>query len=178
MKNNVTHIVFGVALVLLVGVLGGLIAYQENVLRRGETTILKTRPVDPRDLFRGEYVILRYEIETNELIEEQTQNMQYGSSVFVRLAEDNTGVVTAVTEVSQTPPQAFTDELWLRGEVRSGRVRFPDLEQFYVPEGAGRPIEDFRDKLHVEISLHQGKARIVRLLDESLTEIDPKTYLE
>jgi len=38
--------------------------YQEFVLRTGTQITLQTTPIDPRDLFRGEYVVLRYEIST------------------------------------------------------------------------------------------------------------------
>ena len=38
--------------------------YQEFVLRTGTQVTLQTAPIDPRDLFRGEYVVLRYEIST------------------------------------------------------------------------------------------------------------------
>ena len=52
------------------------------------------------------------------------------------------------------------------------------MEQFYVPEGAGRPIERLRSDLHVEIALKDGEARVVQLLDDELNVIDPTTYLE
>ena len=40
----------------------GTTARQEFVLARGRTILLETRPVDPRDLLRGDYLILRYKI--------------------------------------------------------------------------------------------------------------------
>ena len=35
---------------------------QERVLAGGKVVLLETRPVDPRDLLRGDYVILNYRI--------------------------------------------------------------------------------------------------------------------
>ena len=40
----------------------GTIAIQETRLRRAATVLLETAPVDPRDLVRGDYVILNYKI--------------------------------------------------------------------------------------------------------------------
>src|SRR3989344_3670842 len=40
------------------------IASKESVLRGGQEVLLQTVPVDPRDIFRGDYVTLRYEIST------------------------------------------------------------------------------------------------------------------
>ncbi len=41
-------------------IFSGFIAYKEYTLRTGTEVILKTMPVDPRDLFRGDYVTLNY----------------------------------------------------------------------------------------------------------------------
>ena len=48
--------------------------------------ISKTRPVDPRDLFRGDYVILNYEISNVNLedVPSDIGNPYKGQSVFVR----------------------------------------------------------------------------------------------
>ena len=37
-------------------------ARQEFLLRRGTVVLLESAPVDPRDLLRGDYVILSYKI--------------------------------------------------------------------------------------------------------------------
>ena len=38
------------------------VIYQENLKDMGTKIVLQTIPIDPRDLLRGEYVDLRYEI--------------------------------------------------------------------------------------------------------------------
>ena len=47
---------------LWLAILGGMVAINEHTLRTGREIVLKTVPVDPRDLFRGDYVTLRYDI--------------------------------------------------------------------------------------------------------------------
>lgn len=171
-----THGVFIGAIILFVVVAGGLIGYQELILHQGQTTILATRPVDPRDLFRGEYVILRYAIESDELVLNALRDVPDGEVIFITLVEDVRGV--AQVEQVHTDRPTTPGGLWIEGEMRNGQVRFPSIEQFYVPEGSGTPIENLRNELHVAVTLHDGQARVIHLLDESLEVIDPALYLE
>ncbi|MEM8930515.1 MAG: GDYXXLXY domain-containing protein [Acidobacteriota bacterium] len=53
-------VLFVLALELLF--LGSLGLDQEILMRTGESVVLRTTPVDPRDIFRGDYVILRYDV--------------------------------------------------------------------------------------------------------------------
>lgn len=53
---------FIVVIVLQVVFLLGMVGYRESILALGRTAVLQTVPVDPRDLLRGEFVVLRYEI--------------------------------------------------------------------------------------------------------------------
>ena len=52
------------ALIIILQVLSliGFVIYQESLKHSGTKVVLQTIPVDPRDLLRGEYVALRYEI--------------------------------------------------------------------------------------------------------------------
>jgi len=45
-------------------VLGWMACEREWIVRNGPTVWLRTAPIDPRDLFRGDYVTLGYEIST------------------------------------------------------------------------------------------------------------------
>ena len=55
-------IILALIIVLQILSLVGFVIYQENLKATGTKIILQTVPVDPRDLLRGEYVDLRYEI--------------------------------------------------------------------------------------------------------------------
>ena len=50
-----------IATLVLVGLPGWMILDRAAILRDGTEIVLKTAPVDPRDLMRGDYVRLRYE---------------------------------------------------------------------------------------------------------------------
>jgi uncharacterized membrane-anchored protein len=53
--------------VVAVAVLSGMLVLHAWPLWTGEPVYLKVRPVDPRDLFRGDYVTLGYDIDTLRL---------------------------------------------------------------------------------------------------------------
>ena len=53
---------FILVVALQVLALAGMVLYRERWLAGGTKILLKTQPVDPRDLFRGDYVRLGYEI--------------------------------------------------------------------------------------------------------------------
>ena len=48
--------------ILLTVLLGGVVYGQVSILQNGREIVLKTAPVDPRDLFRGYYVRLNYDV--------------------------------------------------------------------------------------------------------------------
>ena len=52
-----------VASLLLISVIGWMIESRAFILRHGQEAILKTEPIDPRDLLRGRYVRLNYAIQ-------------------------------------------------------------------------------------------------------------------
>jgi uncharacterized membrane-anchored protein len=47
--------------------LAGIIAYRQYWVATGERVLLRTEPADPRDIFRGDYVTLNYEISSLDL---------------------------------------------------------------------------------------------------------------
>ncbi len=179
------HVAFIAALTFVVGAFVFMIVGAERTLQGGDTIILATRPVDPRDLFRGEYVILRYEIETDTQLAMIAQAGATGEKVYVELVPDERGVARVVS-ATFTPP-SVPYRYMLVGEIENGGnaaelflgnyiVRFPQIEQYYVPEGAGKPIERMTE-LHVEVALRGEDAQVVRLLDSELVPVTPTDYL-
>lgn len=120
----------------------GFILFKEFTLKTGEEVLLKTRPVDPRDLFRGDYVILTYEISTldaNTLQKDVTEFKQ-DDKVYVSLnVVDNYGIASGVYI---NKPK---DGLFIKGtvkDVQGTRLNLEyGIESYFVPEGKGREIE-------------------------------------
>lgn len=131
-------------------------------LTRGTIVLLETVPVDPRDLFRGDYVMLNYKITTLDpaalgLFKE----LRKGEVVYVGLVPR--GKYWTAKSMHLTPPEG----LYLRGTVSSAegfveaRISY-GIESFFVPEGRGREIERARDRLSVEVAIARDGSAVIR----------------
>lgn len=142
-----------------IGVLVSMIAGRAAVLRNGREVTLSVEPVDPRDLLRGDYVTLSYNISRlpAALFSLPVDDVEGRGErvVFVRLKAGEDGVFQPVSaRFDARPPEALAEgEVDIRGQTRSrwsaGHwvfVRY-GVERFYVPEGEGREIErDLRER--------------------------------
>jgi uncharacterized membrane-anchored protein len=163
-----------------------------RVLREGSEVTLQTRPVDPRDFLRGDYVVLDYEISflpAGEL--KDTPSQGRGTPVFVKLARKDGGVYGAVSVHSEPVPVA-DGEVLIRGRVASGatcganRRAFCDrlritygIERYFVPQDEGKEIERSRNQGKVSIVAAvtpAGRAAIKRLLLDGKPVYDEPTF--
>ena len=69
-----------------IGFLSWIIAGRAAILRNGKEVLLKVEPVDPRDLLRGDYIILGYEI--SRIPVKMIANIPAG-----KLSSDDTSIV-------------------------------------------------------------------------------------
>ena len=143
-----------VVALLQIGFLVSMIASRAAVLRHGQEVVLAIEPVDPRDLLRGDYVTLTYNISRVPaalFAEMPPQGAEGGRrTVHVRLKPDENGVFQPVAASHGAKPQAAPGEgeVDIVGTTRSRQgaatafihVRY-GIERFYVPEGEGRAIE-------------------------------------
>jgi uncharacterized membrane-anchored protein len=94
-----------ILLVLLqVVLLIGIVAYRQYWVASGEKILLKTAPVDPRDIFRGDYINLRYEISTLDLnnlgVKESFKPME---KVYIILEKNRDGTFDATSANRELP---------------------------------------------------------------------------
>ena len=175
-------VLFGAAILIQVALLAAMIIDRAQVLRQGTEVKLQTRPLDPRDFLRGDYVVLGYDI--SQLKAGALKDQPSGTRnpvVFVKLAPNRDGFYEAVS-VHATPVPVTSPEVLIRGRVRYGgtscgnsgapafcnelQVRY-NLESYFVPEGEGRKLEDARNARKVAIVAAvtpSGRAAIKRLL--------------
>ncbi len=131
-------------------VLGYMAANQELIRTRGRTVYLKTAPVDPRDLFRGDYVRLSYEISTvskNLLRGDLPQHMEdkgYKVYTVLKTEPDRTAEILYVTD--RKPEQG----IFIRGRIaQNWRLRSSGravgihygIESYFVQQGKGLEME-------------------------------------
>jgi uncharacterized membrane-anchored protein len=145
---------------LQIGFLSWMIAGRAAILRSGEEVLLKVEPIDPRDLLRGDYVRLGYEIRNIPV--KIVSNVPAGEFVtedgpiFVRLGKDDDGYWRARSAALGAPNGAPpAGEVDIRGTIRGGWTLGPEasfsvdyaIDRYYVPEGEGRAIEtDMRER--------------------------------
>ncbi|WP_454656473.1 GDYXXLXY domain-containing protein [Bosea beijingensis] len=173
------------ATALLLGlVLLALVEQRARILRGGTEIRLRSVPVDPRDLFRGDYVVLSYPISTVETDAAGKAEFERGERVYVSLGRDEQGFAKA-TGVSRDWPKASDGVVVIAGRVtansacatmadgsfdcsgRRNRLRIAyGLESYFVPQGEGKAIET-TDKARIEVVAavsSSGEAAIKRLL--------------
>ncbi|MDR7001259.1 GDYXXLXY domain-containing protein [Neobacillus niacini] len=140
-------------------------------LMTGKEIILQTIPVDPSDLFRGDYVTLRYEAEEvpKELVEaEVLDELKDGRGeikVYVTLVKKN-GIDTPV-KVSLVKPEAGT--LYLKGTLDyigdnrdQKEVAFIQysLDKYFVEDNTGTDWEaaSTKGKILAKVKVKNGYA--------------------
>lgn len=175
MRNRKRLVILTVVLqvLLLIGLAGSFYV----ISAWGEEVVLETRPIDPRDIFYGDYVVLHYDISeipldqvhgfttTGDMYERYAIN---GNAVYVALIQD--GDVYKAEGAYDTRKKAEAN-----GMVIKGRLAYQNsdsmtidygLERYYVPEGTGRAIEE-EQELKVKVSIAPwGQARINSLLSK------------
>ena len=166
-----------VALILSLALLS-MIQQRASLLTNGQEIRLKTVPVDPRDLLRGDYVVLRYDIsqlDTRKIKTRAARRFRYNQRAYVSLQKTDDGFWEAV-ELSDTPPaQRAPGKALIAGYVR--RVHAPfvrrtrpngsavpkceglcqivylryGIEKYFVPEGQGKALEQQRNERRVAV---------------------------
>jgi uncharacterized membrane-anchored protein len=174
-------LLFALAALIQMGLIAAMVVDRARILRDGADVTIQTRPVDPRDFLRGDYVALGYDFSNvpAALFKDQTTKLHNGAHVFVRLAPNRDGIYEMVSahaeQIAVTAPdvlirgriergadcglkrQFFCDNLW----VRYG------IEKYFVPQGEGLEIERLRNERKVQIVAAvtpAGRAAIKRLL--------------
>lgn len=125
----------------------GTVAMQEHALAHGKIILLETHRVDPRDLLRGDYLILNYNISdvpTNLFSPPVERDLPYGTKVFVALVP-GTNQFYRVTRASTNEFTPATNEVVLCGRSderwhSSTTIHVTyGIENYYVAENTGNP---------------------------------------
>jgi uncharacterized membrane-anchored protein len=140
------------------------VATQEHALATGKAILLETRPVDPRDMLSGDYLMLRYKISdvpTNLFSPPVKNGLPPGTQIFVALAP-GTNQFYVVTRASTNSLAPSSDaEVVLSGKsasrwwnaTNSVHVEY-GIERYYVAEGTGNPHGKLTARVVVPASGH------------------------
>jgi uncharacterized membrane-anchored protein len=188
-----TTIAGAVCLVILSGVL----VVHAWPLWTGQPALLPVTPIDPRDLFRGEYVRLdtpatRLSVRSDGPAPAGTVAVRPVGSSPTDLSKPNGWLVGRVVYVQLAPggvagesqPVSISTEpmpgqINLRGRIRGsqdGEARIEvdyGLDRYFMQEGTAKPVEDAlrtRRRVQMEIAVaRSGHARIRRLLVDGVS---------
>lgn len=153
------------AAIIQLGILATMVISQTRLLTTGREVVVAIVPVDPRDLFRGDYVTLAFSISTIPADRVAPESIAKNQPVFVTLRRGTDGVWDAATATRTVPSLVDPDnEVMIRGQItfdaparpptqtnrpqtaRSIGVHY-GLERYYVAEGTGTRLENLaRDK--------------------------------
>ncbi|MEJ2100175.1 MAG: GDYXXLXY domain-containing protein [Desulfobacterales bacterium] len=165
------------AVILQLVVLAYMAGEREFILHNGKVIHLRTAPIDPRDMFRGDYVRLNYEISRIpvNMIEgaDRSAEIKKGSKIYVNLKEGPNGLYEPVDAAFQEPQEG----LYLTGRIPVAYQKLQTgnpiwvkygIEAYFVQQGKGREMEkrlgsrtDIQVPLEMEIAVGpNGKAVI------------------
>ena len=135
---------------------------REWIVATGPTVWLRTTPVDPRDVFRGDYVVLNYDISTipadkigpalkaelgaQNQDRERRQSYNREIEIYVPLEVDAESDVARIGLADLTPPASG---LFIKGSVQPYQWQNRDelvgvrygIDAFFVEQGKGRALE-------------------------------------
>ena len=144
---------------LQVAVLAQMAGQRELVVRNGKTIYLRTAPVDPRDMFRGDYVRLNYEISSvpKSLLRDglAENKCKQGMRVYAVL-DVNEGGTSQLLYVTDKKPK---EGLFIRGRVDDHDTTNPPIqirygiEAYFMQQGKGKQLEQGRRQEGIQIPL-------------------------
>jgi uncharacterized membrane-anchored protein len=157
-------IVFALVALAQLAVPASLIWKREQTLRHGTVWKFRTAPVDPVDAFRGRYIYLQCEIETQEI--SPPPNLESGQKVFVTLRANAEGFA----EIDQVLPARPEGDAFIEAELSGKNVSLP-FDKYWVTERdapaaeAAYQAQSRRDKRNafVTVRVFRGDAAMEQL---------------
>jgi len=163
------HLLFLLALLAQIVILGVGPVKQEMIRVQGQVVTLQTRPTDRYVLNYGYFVKLRYEI-TDPLGFTHSDD-EVGQRVYTILETGAGGIWKAVGFVMEWPSQLGAGQVVIKGRVArsyaAGPIRY-GIESYYLPEPELRRIRESIDQnqgtIRVDVAVDAGgNAAILRL---------------
>jgi uncharacterized membrane-anchored protein len=174
-----TRVLVALAVAAQLAVLAWMAGEREWIFRTGQVVYLRTAPVDPRDLFRGDFVRLQYEInsvrgdDVAAAAQAKSSERRRHEVVYTRLQPAGEGLYEAVATGTTRPADGIfirgrTDDAWRLGWRGPEHVivRY-GIEQLFIEQGSGHAIEERRGRrdglqvpMEVEVALSTGTAVI------------------
>jgi uncharacterized membrane-anchored protein len=162
---------------------------KDRLLKTGHEITMPVKPLDPRDLFRGDYVTLGYDVSTlntSNTPEGRLAELRMGSAAFVTLTPKADGGWMVKDVAPAFPSPVAPGDIVLKGRVgnawaqangseKTVSVRY-GIETYFVPEGTGPVLEtQVRDhKIEAIVAVGgDGTAALKGLVVDGERHVDP-----
>ncbi|PYE88133.1 GDYXXLXY domain-containing protein [Phyllobacterium leguminum] len=179
MKNN-KHWLFGMAALAALfqsGILYAAIENRASILRDGKDIVLLTQPVDPRDLMRGDYVILGYAISSIPRSQITGTPDSDHADIYVAMKPGADGNWQLSRASFQPIGDIAPDEVVLKGQTRFPVPTQPGalvsvnygIERYYIPEGEGARIDEAQRQRNIQavVAVSPSGASQIKALREN-----------
>lgn len=146
MKSSMIRVGLAVAIMLQLFVLSGMVVKAAMPLWTGTEIRIKTIPIDPRSMFRGNYARLNYAISVlPEDALSSTEELRLGEIVYVSLQE-GAGGLYEYAAASLTQPD---EGIFLRGRISANYIPYRvnyGIDAFFAPKEKALQLEqELRD---------------------------------
>jgi uncharacterized membrane-anchored protein len=134
---------------VLTCILGAMVVDRMLLLRNGREIVLPIRPVDPRDLFKGDFARLGYDISRLDAsLASGLGGEQREQIVYVTLERDAAEAWKPVAVARTLPTGLGPNQIAIRGRTSryAPKLISYGLERYYLPEGTGNRIEALAGK--------------------------------
>jgi uncharacterized membrane-anchored protein len=171
MTNRSKQLIF--ACVVPVLILLGMTATPLYTLIKGDEILLQTVPVDPSDLFRGDYVALQYKAEeipralVDKEVVSQMEAGEYDLTVYV-LLEKKDGIHTPVKVVLNKPKNGIylkgkLEHLGSNASQKSVAYLTYSLDKYFLEDNTGLEWEEASAKGEIlaKVKVKNGYAYLV-----------------
>jgi uncharacterized membrane-anchored protein len=190
LKNRIVLTLVIVALAQT-GVLAGMVADRVRLLKTGREITLPIVPVDPRDLFRGQYVRLGYDISRIPVNLLEGPLPKPNAAFYVTLERKPDGAWLPIKLSRSYVAESSPDRIVLKARAQFGRLyensNTPNavhnvkygIESYFVREGQGPRLEALaRDKkLAARIAVDSGgNAAIKGLLVDGVVQYEEPLF--
>lgn len=150
-----TLIILGFWLILALFFVG----INEKVFLTGDEIRLNVKPVDPRDLLRGQYVALNYDI--SEIQVEENADFKRGETVYVTLIKE--GEIYAAQDVYKFKP---SKNPYIKGKVDFIRWNYrtnTDYKTLSIKYGIENLFTKEKEAKDIEKRLQKGGIAVIKL---------------
>lgn len=163
---------------------------RDRLLKSGREITLPTLPVDPRDIFRGDYVTLGYDISSLRKStlpsDANFEDLRADTLAYVTLTPDPANGWKAIRVTADYPRDVAASDIVLQGRAKSIwrpenksdvqlNIRY-GIESYFVPEGTGKAIEaKVREhKIEAIVAVDaSGSAALKGLVVDGERHVDP-----